>query len=55
MDDPYFLAIQEQWPHIRGLYMTYESKKPVILYDLHHYCPVKREEQTELGLRANRL
>ena len=34
MSDPYFNAIQEQWPNIRGLYMTYGSKKPIILYDL---------------------
>jgi len=29
------MAIQEQWPNIRGLYMTYNSKKPIILYDIH--------------------
>ena len=34
MSDPYFDAIQEQWPNIRGLYMAYGSKKPVMLYDL---------------------
>ena len=34
MSDPYFNAIQEQWPNIRGLYTTYRSKKPIILYDL---------------------
>jgi len=34
MSDPYFNAIQEQWPNIRGLYPTYKSKKPIILYDL---------------------
>ena len=34
MSDPYFNAIQEQWPNIRGLYTTYKSKKPIILYDL---------------------
>src|SRR5215204_2684072 len=34
MSDPYFNAIQEQWPYIRALYMTYESKKPIILYDI---------------------
>ena len=34
MSDPYFKAIQEQWPNIRALYMTYESKKPIILYDI---------------------
>ena len=34
MSDPYFNAIQEQRPNIRGLYTTYKSKKPIILYDL---------------------
>jgi hypothetical protein len=34
MGDPYLMAIQEQWPNIRGLYMAYESKKPIILYDI---------------------
>jgi hypothetical protein len=34
MSDPYLEAIQEQWPHIRALYKTYESKKPIILYDI---------------------
>jgi hypothetical protein len=34
MSDPYFEAIQEQWPHIRALYKTYESKRPIILYDV---------------------
>jgi len=34
MGDPYFIAIQEQWTNIRGLYMMYERKKPIILYDI---------------------
>jgi hypothetical protein len=34
MSDPYFEALQEQWPNIRALYITYESKKPIILYDI---------------------
>jgi hypothetical protein len=34
MGDPYFRAIQEQWANIRGLYMMYESEKPIILYDI---------------------
>jgi hypothetical protein len=34
MSDPYFEALQEQWPHIRALYKTYESKKPIILYNI---------------------
>jgi hypothetical protein len=34
MSDPYFEAIQEQWPNIHALYKTYASKKPIILYDI---------------------
>jgi hypothetical protein len=34
MSDPYFEALQEQWPNIRALYMKYESQNPVILYDI---------------------
>jgi hypothetical protein len=34
MSDLYFKAIQEQWPNIRALYMTYGSEKPIILYDI---------------------
>jgi hypothetical protein len=34
MSDPYFKAIEEHWPNIRALYMTYESKRPIILYDI---------------------
>ena len=34
MSDSYLEAIQEQWLNIRGLYMTYASKKPIILYDI---------------------
>ena len=34
MSDPYFEAIREQWPNIRGLYLTCGSKKPIILYDI---------------------
>jgi hypothetical protein len=34
MSDPYFEAIQEQWPSIRALYKTYAIKKPIILYDI---------------------
>jgi hypothetical protein len=34
MSDPYFIAIQEQWPNIRDLYMLCENKKPIMLYDI---------------------
>jgi hypothetical protein len=35
MSDQYYSAIQEQWSNIRGLYMAYGSKKPIMLYDIH--------------------
>jgi hypothetical protein len=34
MSDPYIEAMQEQWPNIRALYITYENKRPIILYDI---------------------
>jgi hypothetical protein len=34
MSDPYFEAMQEQWQNIRALYMMYENKRPIILYDI---------------------
>jgi hypothetical protein len=34
MSDPYLQAIEEQWQNIRALYVMYESKKPIILYDI---------------------
>jgi hypothetical protein len=33
MSDSHLEAIQEQWLNIRGLYITYASKKPIILYE----------------------
>jgi len=35
MSDQYYSAIQEQWSIIRGLYMVYNSEKPVMLYEFH--------------------
>jgi hypothetical protein len=34
MSDRYFEAVQEQWSYIRALYLTYKSKKPIVLYDI---------------------
>jgi hypothetical protein len=34
MSDPYFAAVRLQWLNIRGVYITFESKKPIILYDI---------------------
>jgi hypothetical protein len=55
MSDPYFNAIQEQWPNIRGLYMTYGSKKPIILYDLQEnkiYAYPFKEFKAELSKKS---
>ena len=37
MSDQYYSAIQEQWSNIRGLYVAYGSKHPIMLYDIHDY------------------
>jgi hypothetical protein len=55
MSDPYFTAIQEQWPNIRGLYMTYKSKKPIVLYDIHEdkiYAYPYKEFKAELSIKS---
>src|SRR3974377_884910 len=55
MSDPYFNAIQEQWPNIRGLYMTCGSKKPIILYDLQEnkiYAYPYKEFKAELSKKS---
>jgi hypothetical protein len=52
MSDPYFEAIQEQWPNIRALYVTYGSKKPIILYDIQEqkiYAYPYKEFKAELS------
>ena len=35
MSDQYYGAIQDQWSNIRGLYVAYGSKRPIMLYDIH--------------------
>jgi hypothetical protein len=55
MGDAYFMAIQEQWPNIRGLYMTYRSKKPVILYDIQEkkiYAYPYKEFKAEMSKKS---
>jgi hypothetical protein len=57
MSDPYFEAIQEQWPNIRGLYMTYGTKKPIILYDIRErkiYAYPYKEFKEELSENSQR-
>ena len=55
MSDPYLDAIQEQWPKIRGLYSVYESKRPIILYDLQEqkiYAYPYKEFRAELSKKS---
>ena len=55
MSDLYFEAIQEQWYNIRGLYMIYGSKKPIILYDLQEkkiYAYPYKEFKAELSKKS---
>ena len=52
MSDPYFEAVQEQWPNIRALYMMYENKRPIILYDIQEkkvYAYPYKEFKAELS------
>ena len=58
MSDPYFKAIQEQWPNIRGLYMTYGSKKPLMLYDIQEkkiYAYPYKEFKAEMSEKSQAL
>ena len=55
MSDPYFRAIQEQWPNIRGLYRTYGSQKPIILYDIQQnkiYAYPYKEFKAEMSKKS---
>ena len=55
MSDPYFKAIQEQWSNIRGLYMTYGSQKPIILYDIQQnkiYAYPYKEFKAEMSKKS---
>ena len=55
MSDQYYSAIQEQWSNIRGLYMAYGSKKPIMLYDVHEkkiYAYPYKEFKAELSERS---
>ena len=55
MSDQYYNAIQEQWSNIRGLYVAYGSKKPIMLYDIHDskiYAYPYKEFKAELSERS---
>ncbi len=52
MSDQYYGAIQDQWSNIRGLYVAYGSKKPIMLYDIHDnkiYAYPYKEFKAELS------
>ena len=55
MSDLYFKAFQEQWPNTRALYMTYGSKKPIILYYIKEqkiYAYPYKEFKAELSKKS---
>ena len=55
MSDPYYSAIEEQWSNIRGLYMAYASKKPIMLYDINEkkiYAYPYKEFKAELSEKS---
>jgi exopolysaccharide biosynthesis predicted pyruvyltransferase EpsI len=55
MSDQYLEAIQEQWPNICGLYSIYESKRPIILYDIQEkkiYAYPYNEFRAELSRKS---
>ena len=55
MSDQYYSAIQEQWSNIRRLYMTYGSKRPIMLYDIDEkkiYAYPYTEFKAELSERS---
>ncbi len=55
MSDHYYSAIQEQWSNIRGLYMAYGRKKPIMLYDIQEkkiYAYPYEEFKAELSERS---
>ncbi len=52
MSDQYYSAIQEQWANIRGLYVAYGSRKPIMLYDINDskiYAYPYKEFKAELS------
>ena len=55
MSDPYFEAIQEQWPNILKLYEAFKKYRPVMLYDIQEskvYAYPYKEFQSELSTRS---
>ena len=55
MSDPYFEAMQKQWSSIRALYMMYEDKRPIVLYDIHEnkiYAYPYKEFKSDLSKKS---
>jgi hypothetical protein len=55
MSDEYYGAIQDQWSNIRGLYMAFGSKKPIMLYGIHEkkiYAYPYEDFKAELSERS---
>ena len=55
MDDPYLIAIHEQWPKILGFYRLFANKNPIVLYDLQEqkiYTYPYKEFKAELNQRS---
>jgi hypothetical protein len=55
MSDPYFEAIQEQWPKILKLYEAFRKYKPIMLYDVQEskvYAYPYKEFRAELSTRS---
>ena len=55
MSDPYFEAVQKQWSNIRALYMMYEDKRPIVLYDIHEnkiYAYPYKELKSDLSKKS---
>jgi len=55
VDDPYLVAIYEQWPKILGFYQLFASKNPIVLYDLQEqkiYTYPYKEFKADLNPRS---
>jgi len=58
MSDPYFAAVEAQWRNIRALYLTFESKKPIVLYDIDDqqiYAYPYKEFKSDMSERSQAL
>jgi len=54
-EDPYWIAIQEQWDHLLDWYLMFAEKQPVMLYDLQEqkiYAYPYQEFKKELSQKS---